>query len=52
METKVGGRHSLSEENRMRVACVQGLNRPPEGIVLKDEENQAAIGERGFCNQE
>lgn len=51
METKME-RINILNEKMMRVACVQGLSCFPEGIVLKDKENQAAIEELGFCNQE
>lgn len=36
----------------MRVACVHRTDCFAEGLVLRDKENQAAIEELGFCNQE
>lgn len=37
----------------MRAACVYRMTDCfTEGMVLRDEENQDAIEELGFCNQE
>lgn len=52
METKVVSINVLNEEEMMRAACVSRTNFFTEGRVLRDKENQAAIEELGFCNQE
>lgn len=36
----------------LRVACVYRTNCFAEGLALRDKENQAAIEEPGFCNQQ
>lgn len=51
METKVARINILNEEE-MRAACVYRMNCFTEGMVLRDKENQAAIEELGFCNQQ
>lgn len=52
MDTKVVSINVLNEEEMMRAACVSRTNCFTEGRVLRDKENQAAIEELGFCNQE